>query len=332
MALLMMEGFEAKAYKAGWTSPNTHTTVAGRFGGSALKAGSGGIYVSYTCPASVTVISGSAYRADNPVVWGANYPQIVTFKDPSGITHMDVFVNATGRLELRRNGTVVATSTLSLNASVWYYIEAKVTIADAGGFMEVRVNGTSWASFTGDTRNGGTAAVGMVMYTWSSDQYLDDVYLLDTTGPAPYNDYLGDVKVDTLSPSGNGNSSQLLGSDGNSTDNYLLVDELPASIADYTGSATVGEKDTYAFSNLTTASGTVLAVQTSIFGYKSDAGVANIKAVERLSGGTERDSASLAMAASPGSWLTDGPKTTDPAAAAWTISSVNTAEFGVKVD
>lgn len=332
MALLMIEGFEARAFKAGWASGQTIATVAGRFGGYALKSGGGGSYASYTCPASVTVISGLAYRCDNATTWGGNYAQIVTFKDPSGITHMDAFVNVTGRIELRRNGTVVATSSLALNPSVWYYVEIKVTIADAGGFMEVRVNGTSWITFTGDTRNAGTASVGMVMYTFSNDQYTDDVYLLDDTGSAPYNTYLGDVKVDTLSPNNNGNSSQLVGSDGNSTDNYQLVDELPALIADYTGSSTIGEKDTYAFSNLATATGTALAVQTSVFGYKSDAGVANIKTVERLAGGTERDSVSMPMAASPGSWLTGGPQVTDPASAPWTITSINAAEFGVKVD
>ena len=55
----------------------------------------------------------------------------------------------------------------------------------------------------------------------------DDLYICDgTTVPGePVNDFLGDVRVDTLYPNGNGNSSQWVGQDANSTDNYLNVDD-----------------------------------------------------------------------------------------------------------
>ena len=63
----------------------------------------------------------------------------------------------------------------------------KAAIADSGGLVQVRLDGTQVLSFTGDTRNAGTAEIATVRF---SNHYaatgtrhalrLDDVYLCDT--------------------------------------------------------------------------------------------------------------------------------------------------------
>src|SRR5437764_673985 len=56
--------------------------------------------------------------------------------------------------------------------------------------------------------------------------YLDDLYVCDATGTTN-NTFLGDVRVHTLVPSGNGTDSGLTGSDGNQVNNYQLVNTVP---------------------------------------------------------------------------------------------------------
>ena len=117
----------------------------------------------------------------------------------------------------------------------WYYLEISVTIDDAIGEVHVRLNGstTDEVSYTGDTKNAGTATdIDAVRFAFSGR--IADVYVLNSLG-SMNNNFLGDVAVRTLIPDGNGTSSQLTGSDGNTTDNYLLVDEHNYSSADYVG-------------------------------------------------------------------------------------------------
>lgn len=326
MAMITIEGGESRAAKKGWSgAPISWTT--GRFGGLAWRPASNWFY--QTSTARDTVVLGFAYYYPS-----AGSGVMVTFGNAAAATQLTVQLDGSGGYTLRRgSSTVIATSPLNaLTASAWQYIEIKAKVHDTAGVFEIKINGTVINSFTGDTCQTGTDYT-VTRFDWSSatnGTLVDDLYFLDTTGPAPYNDYMGDMKIETLVPNGNGNSSQLVGSDGNSVDNYALVDEIPASATDYAGSAVVGNKDTYALSNLVTSAGSVLAVLTSAFCFKSDAGAANIQVVERV-GTTERESAAVALAASPGSWHDLGCNVLDPTGAAWTITNVNAMEVGVKV-
>ena len=76
--------------------------------------------------------------------------------------------------------------------------------------------------------------------------FLDDLALNDTTGGSD-NSWCGDGYVECLIPDGNGDRSDLTGSDGNKVDNYLQVDEVPSDgDATYNESGTAGEYDLYA--------------------------------------------------------------------------------------
>ena len=72
--------------------------------------------------------------------------------------------------------------------------------------VELRLDGAPLLSFTGDTRNAGTAEIAMVRFSnhhiSSGNRHtlrLDDVYVCDTSG-GRNDDFLGDVKVVTLRP------------------------------------------------------------------------------------------------------------------------------------
>jgi len=142
--------------------------------------------------------------------------------------------------------------------------------------------------------------------------------------------------MEVLYPTGNGNYSEFDGSDGNSTDNYLLVDEPNADDdTTYVEFSTVSERDSYSFCNLgETVSGEgVLAVQL-LNKVKKEGGTEarTAKSFVRISS-TDYDSATEHT-------LVDGTYTTEadllvesPATTAqWTESEANALEAGIKVE
>jgi hypothetical protein len=130
---------------------------------------------------------------------------------------------------LKVGSNVVATGDIEVQANKWYLLEVHLKYADTGGELELKVNGDLDASFYGDTRPGFEPDINH--FTWnrsSSDQaWFDDLALNDTTG-AVDNNWCADGRVILLTPDDNGDVSQLSGSDGDSVNNYLLVDEIPA--------------------------------------------------------------------------------------------------------
>ena len=245
--------------------------------------------------------------------------------------------NTSGLIEIRRGssgGTLLATGTTSLFSGLWNYIEVSCTISDTIGEVHVRLNGlaTDEVSYTGDTKNAGTAtnidAVRLININ-NATTYFSDFYLLNSTGSAPNNTFLGDVAVRTLSPTGNGASTQLVGSDGNSVDNYLLNDELPFSSTDYAGSATIGQKDTYAMANLPAGVTTVYGIQLNGLMAKSDATLAQARYVLR-SGGTDYGGVTRTLTTSYVGYqelYELNPNTS----AQWTPAAVNAVEGGMEV-
>lgn len=145
-------------------------------------------------------------------------------------------------------GTLVATGAIPYSASVWYIIEVYVKIADSGGRIVLKFDGIIDINYTGDTKPGADTTVGQIAYNtgYNSGFRIDDIALNDTSGGSD-NGWCGDGHIIALRPNGNGDSSQFVGSDGNSTDNYLLVDEAPPNGSDYTQSPNVGEQDLYNF-------------------------------------------------------------------------------------
>ncbi len=248
---------------------------------------------------------------------------------------LSMTMDGTGLIQLRRGapaGTVLATGTHPLSSGTWYYIEIKATIANAAATAEVWLNGVLEATFTGDTQNTANAFFNGIRFFNNSSTNsirIDDHYVFDTTGSAPNNDRLGDVRVECLFPNGNGNSSQFVGSDADSTDNYLLVDDTTQDgDSTYVESSTVTDKDTYTMTDLTPGTGTVYGAQSVLFARKTDAGTRSIKSVARLSA-TETDSADKGLSTTY--LYYPDMRETKPGGGVWTVTDVNNSEWGQKV-
>lgn len=336
--LLFIDGFDHySSATQKWTSTSgdtvpTPSSLAARFGTQGLRITFGNTpgFAVKTLPSSYsTLIVGVAFNVDSFRLHNTNVYLVAL--NEGGTNHLTLGLTATGLLEVMRNGTVLATGTTPISTGVWYYAEIKAVIHDSTGAVTVRLNGVNEITGTSlDTRNGGAGVIDTIHLRnpTSNIVWFDDLYVCDTSG-STNNDFLGDVRVEALFPNGNGNSSQLAGSDGNSTDNYLLVDETsPNGDTDYVESSTVGQKDTYAFGNLTSTTGSVYGVQILPYAQKTDAGTRSIASVARLSA-TEVDSADKTLSTTY-TYLPD-IRETKPGGGAWSITDVNNAEFGVKV-
>jgi hypothetical protein len=220
----------------------------------------------------------------------------------------------------------------------WHYVELGVKIANSGGSVELRQDGATIAIATGiDTQNGGTnGLIDRVQFLGPGfgEFRIDDIYVnneqVNAGDNADDDTFWGDTRHFPIYPNGNGFYSQLLGSDGNSVNNYQQVDEVgAASTADFNSSATDGNKDTYAFEDLPVSVGTVRAVEIRVNAEKSDVGNKAIRTVVRRSG-TDAFGSDIVLAEDDAPYRQVYAQ--DPiAAAAWTISNVNATEIGAEV-
>lgn len=328
MALLFMDGFDASdaAFKwiAGSAAGSTTTT---RFSnGRALTIANGGVSRDFT--ASSQVFVGFACSISN--LDTAVRPYITLNGDNGATTHLSVgFSNS--NLTLYRGALITSLATYSgvFNPNTWYHIEISATIADAGGTCVVKLNGATVINFTGDTKNAGTNTTLDRIVLASNGGFTasyDDIYVGNSTGSAPYNTFLGDARVYSLSPNGAGSSTQFTPSSGA---NYTTVDELPYSATDYVTNGTSGNRDTYAMADLPATAGTIFALQTNVIAKKTDAGPISLKSALK-SGATVYYGTPGSLGGSD-SVITD-LYTADPAtSSAWTSSGVNAIEAGFEV-
>ena len=122
-----------------------------------------------------------------------------------------LLLNASGQFQFSRgawlgssNGTQIGSlSSVTISPSTWYYLEQKVTINGSSGSVELRVNGSASPIISNsglNTQNTANAwvdsiRIGVPSFYSGVTSNFDDWIMLDTTGTAPLNTYLGDVRV-----------------------------------------------------------------------------------------------------------------------------------------
>ena len=259
--------------------------------------------------------------------------------DAGATQHLTLTFDASGHFQIRRgtaSGTVLATSTNIFPMSAARSINTKHTIADSGGIFELKVDGVSWISFVGDTKNAGTntttdktlfstVASG---FTFSDMCVFDDVDATATQGQ-PNNTYPGDKRCLRLMPNANGTYSDFLGSDGNSVNNYQQVDEVASSMTDYNGSATSAQKDSYAIEDLPLSVSAVVATRVALLAAKSDAGAGGISPLIRENS-TDTFGTDFALSTSAAYYASPTYARKPSNNTLWTINDVNGTEIGVR--
>lgn len=342
MSLLYIDGFEKQDhFYRGWSRFNANYTVssqAGRFGGYALRADfATAMGVTRPVPQATTLHIGFAYRIDN-IGPSFTLPCLALFGDAGTVQHLYIGPNgATGKWQVKRGdwtGTLLAESTGTVSLGAFLYVEVMASIADSGGRVVVKVDGATVIDYTGDTKNGGANAYADRLMLGSqaafgspSNPYIwyDDLYVCDTTGSS-LNGFLGDCRVQSLSPSGAGSSTQFTPT--GSANNWDNVNDVPPVTSTYNASATVGHRDTYALEDLSTV-GTVLAAQSVILAQKSDTGAGTFKAALKSGANVYYGSTKTPTDILAGQF--DVFATNPATSSAWTQSSLNALELGAEV-
>ncbi len=130
----------------------------------------------------------------------------------------------------------------------WHYVEIYISVANAGGIIQTKIDGIDDINFVGDTQSG-AATDPVYLYIYVLNQpvgvfsYVDDLSI--GTGDWPH-----DIRYDALVPDSD-DAVQWLRSAG--ADNYALVDERPASDADFVYTITDGHKDKYTLTDFNAA-------------------------------------------------------------------------------
>lgn len=363
MTLLFMDGFDTKDLAAKWTllatgSGTTTLTSSTRFSSgyaftTSASVSSYGYTKSFTAASQVFV--GAAIKA--PVIAGQNYgPTFHVLAGDSGATwHLFLTVSSLGAVQVWRgdghiaddggsfhwapHGTMLAASSNGVLDSNWHYVELGATINSSTGTAQVYVDGVQVINLTGaNTKNGGTNnsidTLGYFYLQYSTftsvsagAPTVDDLYVCNSSGSSPTNTFLGDVRVQTLLPTGAGTNTQLTPTGSGS--NYANVNEVPDNPATYNGSATSGQHDTYAMGDLAAGTGTIYAVQQVMSAFKSNSGAASLKAAQLISG-TLYYGATRTLGSSPTTYC-DMFELNPDTSAAYTATIVNALEAGAEV-
>ena len=113
------------------------------------------------------------------------------------------------------------------------YVEISIVFATtATGSVTVQANGQVVASATNVITAYNATTVNSLIFSLNTSSgsnnriILDDVYVCDNTGTAN-NNFLGDVKIATALPAGNGRVNQFARTGGTASGNYTAVNEVP---------------------------------------------------------------------------------------------------------
>lgn len=132
-----------------------------------------------------------------------------------------------------RGSTFLGRGNLFMEPDAWHYVEFKYHVSSSipesgvvvyidGEVDLVLAQGTNTQNQVDNVVD--NFQIDNIVVSSLDEMFVDDVYFIDHTG-SKNTSHFGSVIVRTLRPNGTGVSQEWLGSDGDSIDNYLLVDD-----------------------------------------------------------------------------------------------------------
>lgn len=249
--------------------------------------------------------------------------------------------NSTLQLYVGATEQDTALSAAFAQTDTWLHVGIDCNIASSGGWVVVYLDGVEVLSYTGAT-DGGAASIDTLIIGsprsfqyWETYIYYDDLYIDNLSGEANAA-VVPDYRFVPITPNGNGSSSQWVGNDADSTDNYLLVDEIPPDgDTTYVETDIGGHSDEYEMSDVSVPSGyEISAVIPMAYAKKLNAGGSlNLKVKTRTTvGGSPYTATSSAMALGTDYTLIWERRALRPDGGAWDETTVNVAEIGMIAD
>jgi hypothetical protein len=273
MALLHAERFgghydgnnvSAVSLAAHWEYANgtfTRSTTGGRDGGVVLSGNGNGAWLARRTWApqfGVGVVGFVFFSGPVPTSASGYLISIVDSNNASYQLTLE-YNAASGLLQAKVGGdqywsAVVVTGITVIAPNRWYVVEFKFSVQDSGGLLECKCNGVLEFSVTRDTREGGAGGWSRVQWGgFGHPAYpflFETAWVLNTDGPAPSNDYLGNAQAWPLKPNGPV-SAQWTPSGSPPLANWENVDEVPKdNDSTYNESGTAGHIDRFTLEDI----------------------------------------------------------------------------------
>lgn len=279
--------------------------------------------------------------------WGARVKsagnEFFAFYDPSGAIQFYVVLNpggaTSGQIAVYRGGNPQGTTGTLLGTSAgnsfntsggWFYLEVGATIATGtSGSVTVRVDGSPVLTLAGVTTQNSATYSTMQQLIWGSfgGGSMTHMYLCDNSGTLN-NSFLGDVRVQTLFPTGAGGTTQFTPV-GKATNWQNAATVPPAPATDYNESATVGATDLFALSGLDPTFATIPGINVKGVYLRSTSGTRSMAGVVKSNATT---STGPSFATSTSETQVGAIFQTDPnTGAAWTGAGLAAAQPGYTV-
>lgn len=279
MATILVDGFDhyntANAADKFWSGGNFNIIAPGRgFGGQCLSVFINNGAIKQLSSSYTTIIVGCAVWMSDTVpgvvmaLWNGSIQVAAIEFSGDQIIHV---VDSTG--------AVVASGTTIVPAARWFYIELKIDVG--AGHATVQLNGApEIAGSVGNFGGSGIQQIRFENHSLSGNTHIDDVVVMDTTGSAPNNDFIGDVRIVTLYTVADGTHTQWTPDSG--TNHYSRVNEhLIDGDASYVKDATPGDKDSYL---MDTFAGVIYTAQLNVGARKGEAALRQLKPLIRQAG------------------------------------------------
>lgn len=325
MARIFIDGFEAGEYDM-WDADSNATVISSAGldmdGDYCLDLNAGTEYLQKDITADDEMYFAFLYRPTNNTT---SEEMLVVYNAGTALVHI-CRAATSGLIKAYRGiSALLDTGTHSLSINTTYLIEVHFKVADAGGRVEVKVDGISDIDFTGDTKPDANTQFDKVRLgtgpttAFSTNAYFDNFIMDDAA-------WIGDTKIQKILPTGGGSSTIWTPSAGA---NWQCVDERPPSDVDYVSTNVVDQVDTYAAGNMAGSINSVKCVQVQSRTESDGAPTpTNLKLAVR-SGAVDYFSADKVIPVAPkGLW---NLWETNPAdSLAWEEADVNAMEIGIK--
>lgn len=361
MALLFWEGFDfypslndlvtakpevAPGYMVGFGSYPNYQSSEGRFGRYSIG---GGYWVYW---GKIDVVSYNAtelytgraikHPVNNGLIcfWGnngggTNQPDIWSYVD-NGTVYVYRYNSSGTNILLGQSEARI------FKYNIWNWIEMRCKLstdnASTDGIVEFWLNGNRIINLTNVTtkRSNTTTCFQGVNFqsginTNGGEWRVDDIYITDTTGPAPWNGRLGDLRIVTVSPNYDVGANSGTPSTGNT--HWGVIDERPYNTSDYlTIPNTPGNKETFYINNIPTIANSIFAVSVMSVQQKSDAGTCNTHTfLTSNNSGYTSNSNTIQLTTTYSGWV-DYYITNPETGNSWSYSEISNTQIGLEID